>query len=109
MKGMTQETCLIPTPEDHVKPIAKSFSFVTECFFLTHLALDLGYRVVLDKLMRYVVVVFLFSENSMLISFIIKIVDQNKTWLVFNEFLTIRVTVVVQKLLKLLLNDWKWK
>ncbi|XP_035743487.1 ubiquitin conjugation factor E4 A-like [Vespa mandarinia] len=52
MKGMTQETCLIPTPEDHVRPIAKSFGFVTECFFLTHRALDLGYRVVLDKLMR---------------------------------------------------------
>lgn len=95
---MTQETCLIPTPEDHVRPMAKSFGFVTECFFLTHRALDLGYRVVLDKLMRYVISALIFSRDNVLMYFIIKIADRNKTWLVFNEFLTIRVMVVVQKL-----------
>lgn len=52
MKGMTQETCLIPVPENETRPVAKSFGFTTECFFLTHRALDLGYRVVLDKLLR---------------------------------------------------------
>lgn len=52
MKGMSSETCLIPTPEGETRPVAESFGFVTECFFLTHRALDLGYRVVLDKLMR---------------------------------------------------------
>lgn len=34
------------------RPVAKTFGFTTECFFLTHRALDLGYRVVLDKLLR---------------------------------------------------------
>ncbi|XP_015600659.1 ubiquitin conjugation factor E4 A [Cephus cinctus] len=52
MKGMTTETCLIPTPEGETRPVADSYGFVTECFFLTHRVLDLGYRVVLDKLMR---------------------------------------------------------
>ncbi|KAK2589180.1 hypothetical protein KPH14_001996 [Odynerus spinipes] len=52
MKGMSQETCLIPTPENQTRPAAKSFGFTTECFFLTHRALDLGYRVILDKLLK---------------------------------------------------------
>ncbi|XP_015436791.1 PREDICTED: ubiquitin conjugation factor E4 A [Dufourea novaeangliae] len=52
LKGLSLETCLIPTSDDGARPIAKTFSFTTECFFLTHRALDLGYRVVLDKLSR---------------------------------------------------------
>ncbi|XP_076649891.1 ubiquitination factor E4A isoform X2 [Halictus rubicundus] len=52
LKGLSSETCLIPTSEGGVRPVAKKFSFTTECFFLTHRALDLGYRVVLDKLIR---------------------------------------------------------
>ncbi|XP_016912491.1 ubiquitin conjugation factor E4 A isoform X2 [Apis cerana] len=52
LKGMTSETCLIPTSEGGARPVAKTFGFTTECFFLTHRALDLGYRVVLDKLLR---------------------------------------------------------
>ncbi|XP_076286750.1 ubiquitination factor E4A isoform X2 [Lasioglossum baleicum] len=52
LKGLSSETCLIPTSEDGARPVAKKFSFTTECFFLTHRALDLGYRVVLDKLIR---------------------------------------------------------
>lgn len=51
---MTSETCLIPTSEGGARPVAKTFGFTTECFFLTHRALDLGYRVVLDKLLRFV-------------------------------------------------------
>lgn len=52
MKGMHSETCLIPTSEGEARPVATSFSFVTECFFLTHRALDLGYRVILEKLFK---------------------------------------------------------
>lgn len=53
MKDLSSETCLIPTPEGESRPIANSFGFTTECFFLTHRALDLGYRVILDKFLRY--------------------------------------------------------
>ena len=49
---MSSETCLIPTLEGETRPVANSFSFVTECFFLTHRALDLGYRLILDKLFK---------------------------------------------------------
>ncbi|XP_032664874.1 ubiquitin conjugation factor E4 A [Odontomachus brunneus] len=49
MKGLSSETCLIPTSEGESRPVADSFGFITECFFLTHRALDLGYRLILDK------------------------------------------------------------
>ncbi|XP_031827892.1 ubiquitination factor E4A [Nomia melanderi] len=52
LKGLSLETCLIPVSEGEARPVASTFSFTTECFFLTHRALDLGYRVVLDKLLR---------------------------------------------------------
>lgn len=52
MEDLSSETCLIPTPEGENRPIADSFGFTTECFFLTHRALDLGYRVILDKFLR---------------------------------------------------------
>ncbi|XP_011696774.1 PREDICTED: ubiquitin conjugation factor E4 A [Wasmannia auropunctata] len=52
MKGLNSETCLVPTPEDGCRPISNSFGFITECFFLTHRALDLGYRVILDKFLK---------------------------------------------------------
>lgn len=52
LKGMSSETCLLPTSEGDDRPVAKTFGFTTECFFLTHRALDLGYRVVLDELLR---------------------------------------------------------
>ena len=53
MKGMSNETCLIPTPEGESRLVATSYSFITECFFLTHRALDLGYCVILERLVRY--------------------------------------------------------
>ncbi|XP_008212773.1 ubiquitin conjugation factor E4 A [Nasonia vitripennis] len=52
MKGMHSQTCLIPAAEGETRPVATSFNFVTECFFLTHRALDLGYRIILEKLFK---------------------------------------------------------
>ncbi|XP_053995108.1 ubiquitin conjugation factor E4 A [Hylaeus volcanicus] len=52
LKGMSSETCLIPISEHDARPVAKTFGFTTECFFLTHRALDLGYRVVSEKFLR---------------------------------------------------------
>lgn len=52
MKSLGGETCLIPTSESETKPCAKHFSFITECFFFVHRALDLGLRVVVDKIQR---------------------------------------------------------
>lgn len=53
MMGLTSETCLVPTLEGETRLVADSYGFTTECFFLTHRALDLGYRVILDKFLRY--------------------------------------------------------
>lgn len=52
MKSLGGETCLIPTSDSETKPCAKGFSFITECFFFVHRGLDLGLRVVLDKMQR---------------------------------------------------------
>ncbi|KAL7305224.1 hypothetical protein TKK_0002609 [Trichogramma kaykai] len=52
MKEMHSQTCLIPVPEGEGRPVAKSFNFVTECFFLTHRTLELGFKVALDKLFK---------------------------------------------------------
>lgn len=35
-------TCLIPTEENEIRPTAETYNFVTECFFMTHRALDLS-------------------------------------------------------------------
>ncbi|XP_014284725.1 ubiquitin conjugation factor E4 A [Halyomorpha halys] len=44
------ETCLQPTESGEKKPLSTvSFSFITECFFLTHRALDLSVRVLLER------------------------------------------------------------
>lgn len=56
LPDMFKETCLLPHDTDQdtsVAPmIAKSYNFVTECFFMAHRALDLGYKVTIDKLMK---------------------------------------------------------
>lgn len=53
--GMTSETCLIPwnpDTESVSRPSARSFNFVTEIFFMTHRALDLGAQVVFERWMQ---------------------------------------------------------
>lgn len=52
MKNSSSETCLIPTEDGTTRPIAESYGFVTECFFMAHRAVDLGFRVVFERLMR---------------------------------------------------------
>lgn len=61
MFQLSTETCLIPISTDgaenstgssNSRPIADSYNFVTECFFLAHRCLDLGYRVCVDQLIR---------------------------------------------------------
>lgn len=48
MKDLSKETCIIPPREVYedvdgsTRPTAGTYNFVTECFFMTHKALDLG-------------------------------------------------------------------
>jgi ubiquitin conjugation factor E4 A len=51
MKGIHKETCLLPLAEDE-RVIAASYNFVTELFFMTHKAIDLSYRVCIEKLIK---------------------------------------------------------
>lgn len=56
MADMYKETCLLPACNDDgeeiVRPTAASYNFVTECFYMGHRTLDLGFRVTVDKLVR---------------------------------------------------------
>lgn len=52
MKKLASETCLIPAPEDTSRPLSETYGFVSECFYLAHKALDLGFRVTFEHLMR---------------------------------------------------------
>ncbi|KAG8230259.1 hypothetical protein J437_LFUL009797, partial [Ladona fulva] len=58
-----EETCLIPpvasssdgtmeSESNVARPQAENYTFLTECFFMTHRALDLGFRVAHDRLLR---------------------------------------------------------
>lgn len=42
MVDADKETCLIPTEEGETRLVAPNYNFVTECFFMTHKAIDLG-------------------------------------------------------------------
>ncbi|XP_058062566.1 ubiquitin conjugation factor E4 A [Anopheles bellator] len=48
-----KETCLLPPEDDQEQRLeADKYNFVTECFFMTHKAIDLGYRVCIEKFFR---------------------------------------------------------
>lgn len=56
MKDMASETCFLPVSADdgieEQRLMADSYNFVTECFYMAHKAIDLGYRVGVDKLIK---------------------------------------------------------
>lgn len=53
MHGVDKETCLTPIPsENQQRRTADSYNFVTEVFYMTHKAIDLGYRVCIDKFFK---------------------------------------------------------
>lgn len=47
-----KETCLIPFEEDEARIAANKYNFVTEIFFMTQKAIDLSYRVCIEKVTR---------------------------------------------------------
>ncbi|XP_058813018.1 ubiquitin conjugation factor E4 A [Topomyia yanbarensis] len=52
MQDTEKETCLLPVEENETRLEADKYNFVTECFFMTHKAIDLGYRVCIEKFFR---------------------------------------------------------
>lgn len=42
LKNVIKETCLIPTEDGEKRLTANSYNFITECFFMTHKAIDLS-------------------------------------------------------------------
>lgn len=99
---------MIPTPEGETRPAAETFGFVTECFYLTHRALDLGYHVILEKLMRCVKYWAKFivkkmsiarkDENKFAPPTINHFLGPVKTWLACVEFTAMLKVVEAPKL-----------
>lgn len=52
MIGLSEETCLIPVENDEIRLTSENYSFVTECFYLTHKTLDISFRVCVDQLIQ---------------------------------------------------------
>jgi ubiquitin conjugation factor E4 A len=42
MREIEKETCLLPTSEDEQRLTAEKYNFISECFFMTHKAIDLS-------------------------------------------------------------------
>ncbi|XP_021351085.1 ubiquitin conjugation factor E4 A-like isoform X3 [Mizuhopecten yessoensis] len=52
-KGLNKETCLIPLDENKPKlQLEDQYNFVTECFFLTHQCLNVGFRTVHGRFLK---------------------------------------------------------
>lgn len=49
MIGCDKETCLRPVEENEIRQTSNTYNFVTEVFYMTHKAIDLGYRVCIDR------------------------------------------------------------
>ncbi|XP_017768300.1 PREDICTED: ubiquitin conjugation factor E4 A [Nicrophorus vespilloides] len=55
LPGMYNETCLLPmeeSNENELRVTALHYTFVTECFYMGHKALELGHKIVVDKLVK---------------------------------------------------------
>lgn len=52
MLKAAEETCLLPTDENERRVVAEKFNFVTELFYMTHKAFELGYRACIERYTR---------------------------------------------------------
>ncbi|XP_054743888.1 ubiquitin conjugation factor E4 A [Anastrepha obliqua] len=52
MLKATEETCLLPTEENETRVVGEKFNFVTELFYMTHKAFELGYRACIERYSR---------------------------------------------------------
>ncbi|XP_030751488.1 ubiquitin conjugation factor E4 A isoform X2 [Sitophilus oryzae] len=56
MYDLSSETCFIPVESsedlEELRETAEKYNFITESFFMAHKALDLGYRVAVDRMMK---------------------------------------------------------
>ena len=52
MMDFEKETCLIPFEEDEIRVTSEKYNFVTEIFFMTQKAIDLSFRVCIEKVTR---------------------------------------------------------
>lgn len=52
MIDISKETCLLPSTENEDRITAETYNFITECFYMTHKAIDLSYRVCIEKFFK---------------------------------------------------------
>lgn len=52
IKDFDKETCLVPFDENEERVTAEKYNFVTEIFFMTQKAIDLSFRVCIEKVTR---------------------------------------------------------
>ncbi|XP_055389776.1 ubiquitin conjugation factor E4 A [Condylostylus longicornis] len=52
LKNVCEETCLLPVEENQIRITVDNYNFISDCFFMTHKAIDLSYRVCMEKFAR---------------------------------------------------------
>jgi len=52
MRGLHNDTCLVPLAEGATRDTLPNYSFTTEIFFMAHKAIDLGFRTVQEKFVK---------------------------------------------------------
>lgn len=52
LADMAETTCLVPNENSEPRLMAESFNFISECFYLAHRAIHLGYCVAVNKAVR---------------------------------------------------------
>ena len=50
--GLEKETCLIPLAENERLEPLDSYNFISECFFLTHQCLNMGFKPLNEKFVK---------------------------------------------------------
>lgn len=50
--GLIKETCLIPVPENERPPALDQYNFISECFFLAHQCLNMGFKPLNEKFVK---------------------------------------------------------
>ncbi|XP_037026552.1 ubiquitin conjugation factor E4 A isoform X1 [Bradysia coprophila] len=52
MIDINKETCLLPSTENEERITSETYNFITECFYMTHKAIDLSYRICIEKFFK---------------------------------------------------------
>ncbi|CAB0002172.1 unnamed protein product [Nesidiocoris tenuis] len=98
-RSLVGETCLQPREDDQTRPVASQpFSFITECFHMTHRAIDLSIRVLLEKTQQLSHEIGMFQQGMMGSSMAMEL---DRMEMAMSRYLCMKCALLEPTLLKL--------